>query len=107
MPNHKRLFPIHDLRHHLIRGEDRWTGWLRLPGYTPRHVLVIRHDGRLIAVRNRCPHHGVEMLHGKVDHDRCILECPSHGWELPLDGDDLAPLPVVESGDGLAVEIAE
>ncbi|HVI52688.1 MAG TPA: Rieske 2Fe-2S domain-containing protein [Candidatus Sulfotelmatobacter sp.] len=107
MSGHKRLFPIHELHHHLIKGEDRWTGWLRLPHHTPRHVLVIRHQGRLIAVRNSCPHHGAAMLHGKLDHENCTLECPSHGWELPLDGHDLAPLPVVEIDGGLAVEISE
>lgn len=100
----QNLIPIRDLQRHDVRGEIRWTGWLRLPGYTPRHVLVISHSGRLIAVRNRCPHHGVEMVHGKLDHDCGTLECPSHGWELPLAGDDLAALPVVETAEGLSVE---
>jgi nitrite reductase/ring-hydroxylating ferredoxin subunit len=104
MTEQSQLIPIRDLKHHDIRGEDRWTGWLRLPGYTPRHVLILRHEGKLIAVRNSCPHHGVAMLHGKLDKACGTLECPSHGWELRLDGPDLAPLPVVETKEGMAVE---
>jgi len=101
----QNLIPIHDLKRHEVKGEVRWTGWLRQPGYTPRHVLVISHQGKLIAVRNSCPHHGVALLHGKLDHDCGTLECPSHGWELSLTGVDLDPLPVVETEDGLAVQL--
>lgn len=97
------LIPIRHLQSCDVQGETRWTGQVTLPGHTPRNVLVLRVKGALLAVRNRCPHHGVAMTRGKLNEEACTLECPSHGWELPLDGGDLAPLPVVEQETGLAV----
>ena len=53
--------------------------------------------GRLVGIRNRCPHHGGPLCLGRVreresgapgryslDGTR-VLRCPWHGWEFDLD----------------------
>jgi 3-phenylpropionate/trans-cinnamate dioxygenase ferredoxin subunit len=54
-------------------------------------------DGRLYAVRNRCPHHGAPLCLGTLQTrlggepgayrltDRLILRCPWHGWEFDVE----------------------
>jgi 3-phenylpropionate/trans-cinnamate dioxygenase ferredoxin subunit len=64
-----------------------------------REVGVVRDpaDGRLVGLRNRCPHHGAPLCLGRV-RDReagspgCysltgerVLRCPWHGWEFDLE----------------------
>lgn len=87
---------IDDVEEHIIRDERRWTGVVRDGGGVSRPLLVLEIAGELVAVRNRCPHRDISLLRGRLDADRCILECPSHGWELPVGGADLRGAPVVE-----------
>jgi nitrite reductase (NADH) small subunit len=63
-----------------------------------RELGVLRdEDGRLYAVRNRCPHHGAPLCRGTI-RDReggipgayepsseRVLRCPWHGWEFDLE----------------------
>ena len=98
-----QLIPLRYLKRIEVRGETRWTGQVTLPGHTPRKVVVLMVKGRLLAVTNRCPHHGVPMEDGIFDEAACTLECPSHGWQLSLDCSDLSPMEVAETEDGLAV----
>lgn len=64
-----------------------------------RHqVAVFNVDGRLHAVRNRCPHHGGPLCHGRIGGTRVpsdsleyewgmgdrVLTCPWHGWQFDL-----------------------
>ena len=74
------------------------AGWLvaRVGG---REVGVVRdpEGGRLVGVRNRCPHHGAPLCLGRVRGrdagtpdlyglaETRILRCPWHGWEFDLD----------------------
>lgn len=90
-----RLIPIIDLVEHLVRGETRWTGRLGASSGSGTSVLVLQVAGRLLAVRNRCPHRDVSLLKGRVDAAAATLECPSHGLLLDLDGPDLTARPVV------------
>ena len=95
-----RLVPILHLVEHQVSGEQRWTGTVNLPGAMSLVVLILRVDGSLLAVRNRCPHRDISLLSGKLDAAARILECPSHGLQLSLDGLDLVGRPVVEREGG-------
>ena len=95
-----RHVPILHLAEHEVRGERRWTGRAVLAGVINRDVLVLSVEGKLIAVRNRCPHRDIEILMGRLDATEGILECPSHGAALPLRGPDLCGRPVIEQ-DGV------
>ena len=63
-----------------------------------REIGVLRDpDGRLYAVRNRCPHHGAPLCRGRIREreagspgtyepsGRRVLRCPWHGWEFDLE----------------------
>jgi 3-phenylpropionate/trans-cinnamate dioxygenase ferredoxin subunit len=63
-----------------------------------REVGVVRDpaDGRLVGIRNRCPHHGAPLCLGQVREREAgtpgryalggsrVLRCPWHGWEFDL-----------------------
>ena len=63
-----------------------------------RSIGVFNVDGRLYALRNRCPHRGAPLCQGIVtglvtssdiyqadlERDGEILRCPWHGWEFDL-----------------------
>lgn len=65
----------------------------------PHQVAVFNVDGRLHAVRNRCPHHGGPLCHGRIGGTRVpsdaseyewgmagrVLTCPWHGWQFDLE----------------------
>jgi nitrite reductase/ring-hydroxylating ferredoxin subunit len=88
----------------------------------PHRVAVFNVGGRLYAVRNRCPHHGGPLCHGRIGGTRVpthslnyewglldrVLTCPWHGWQFDLDTgatlfDPLKSVPVyrvaVEDGE--------
>ena len=90
------LAPILHLVEHDVFGERRWTGRAVLEGVICLDVLVLRFRGALMGVRNRCPHRDLPLLLGRLDEDEGFLECPSHGWQIKLDGPELRPRPVVE-----------
>jgi len=65
-----------------------------------REIAVIRHQGRLYAVLNFCPHAGAPICRGRIDHPVYVdgpggvgyredakptLRCPWHHWEFDLD----------------------
>lgn len=64
-----------------------------------RSIGVFNVEGRLYAVRNRCPHQGGPLCEGGVvgwlesprpgvydyRHERAMVECPWHGWEFELE----------------------
>lgn len=92
----ERWLAIRHVSHHEVRGERRWTGQVVMPGGRTVRILILSLSSGLIAVRNRCPHRDVDLLLGRLDEAAGILECPSHGWELPLTGDELKGARVVE-----------
>jgi 3-phenylpropionate/trans-cinnamate dioxygenase ferredoxin subunit len=63
-----------------------------------RSIGIFNVDGRLYAVRNRCPHQGAALCKGdlfgnlesgrpgeyRYSTDRPLLRCPWHGWEFDL-----------------------
>jgi phenylpropionate dioxygenase-like ring-hydroxylating dioxygenase large terminal subunit len=42
-------------------------------------------DGRAFALRDLCPHRGMQLHHGKFDGSE--IECPYHGWRFKPSGD--------------------
>ncbi len=72
----------HLLRHD-VRGEERWTGRLTMPGRGSFNVLVVPVQDRLVAFQLRCPHMDRDLTRGAIMDCRAI-ECPSHGWVIPL-----------------------
>jgi nitrite reductase/ring-hydroxylating ferredoxin subunit len=80
---------IENLEEHNVRGEARWTGTVSSSGGSEVNILILRVGAGLLAVRNRCPHRDISLLRGRLDPGAGTLECPSHGWELSLDGSEL------------------
>jgi hypothetical protein len=74
---------ITHLTRHLVRGEERWTGRIVVPGQLPLDVLVTNVEGRLVAFQLRCPHMVRDLTKGTIMNGQAI-ECPSHGWVIPL-----------------------
>ncbi len=102
--------PITHLERHFCQGQERWTGLAELPGLGVRAVLLLPDGdggGGWLAVRNRCPHHGVPLTKGRLDAAAGTLECPSHGWLLPLTGPDLAALPAERTECGFVLLAGE
>ena len=90
-----RFVPVRHLAVHEVDGRRRWTGRAELPGVLWRDVLILEVAGRLVAVRNLCPHRRIPITRGRFDEVACVLECPSHGWQMRLDGAELSACPVV------------
>jgi nitrite reductase/ring-hydroxylating ferredoxin subunit/uncharacterized membrane protein len=63
-------------------------------------ILVVRHDGRLSALANRCSHAGQPLGEGKIE-GACVT-CPAHGSTFQLDdgsvvrGPAASPQPVFD-----------
>jgi nitrite reductase/ring-hydroxylating ferredoxin subunit len=51
---------------------------------TPKGVsiLLIRKEGRLYALRNRCAHMGCTLAGGRLDGN--TLQCPCHEWKYDI-----------------------
>ena len=78
--------------------EDLPPGERRIVEIDRRSIGVFNVDGRLFALRNRCPHQGGPLCEGAVQGavessgpgdfqyrpERPILCCPWHGWEFDL-----------------------
>lgn len=47
-----------------------------------KKVAVFRHEGRLFALQDTCPHRGGSLGRGEIV-DGCVL-CPLHGWAFDL-----------------------
>ena len=45
-------------------------------------ILLIKQDGAVYAIRNKCPHMGCPMESGELeDH---VITCPCHGWSFDI-----------------------
>jgi nitrite reductase/ring-hydroxylating ferredoxin subunit len=77
-----------------------------------RPVLLVRHDGALYAVDNRCPHMGFPLEQGSVKD--CILTCHWHHARFDLTSggtfdqwaDDVRSYPVELRGDEVWIDLA-
>ncbi len=71
-------------------------------------LCMTRHEGRVGALDNRCPHQGGPLGEGSIENG--LLRCPWHGWDYdPLTGkapgfdDGVETFPVEEREDGVYV----
>ncbi|MCW5663862.1 MAG: aromatic ring-hydroxylating dioxygenase subunit alpha [Piscinibacter sp.] len=48
------------------------------------HLVVAKLGGKIVAMRDRCPHRSAKLSAGKVVGDD--LQCPYHGWQYRADG---------------------
>ena len=46
-------------------------------------IAVFRHEGRLRAIEDTCPHRGGPLGKGESDEHGCV-RCPLHGWPFDL-----------------------
>jgi nitrite reductase/ring-hydroxylating ferredoxin subunit len=78
--------------------EDFPPGSRRIVDLDGRSIGVFNVDGRLYALRNRCPHQGAPLCVGPVAplltatrpgsyvaESTEVVRCPWHGWEFRLD----------------------
>ena len=103
--------------------QAHWVKALNTGDLEPGHCKKVRLEGKQIAVfntrsglkacDNRCPHEGYPLVEGEVS-DRCILTCNWHNWKFDLEsgenlygGDQLRVYPVVETEDGVWIDIAD
>jgi nitrite reductase/ring-hydroxylating ferredoxin subunit len=78
--------------------EDLQPGQRKVVKVDGSEIAIFNQNGRLYAVRNKCPHQGVSMVYGTIDgtmlpsdphtyeygrHNE-ILRCPLHGWGFDI-----------------------
>lgn len=76
-----------------------------------REILVINNNGTFYAVKNSCPHQGVQLDRGAIEGG--ILTCPGHAWRFDLKTGDALDHPplglrcyrIEVRGDAIWVEI--
>lgn len=66
----------------VANGSDLLDGEPRKVEAFGRDILLVRHQGKIYALDNVCPHRGAPMHRGEV-RNGCI-ECPLHGWVFSL-----------------------
>jgi NAD(P)H-dependent nitrite reductase small subunit len=49
----------------------------------PRQIGIYHHQGAVYALKNLCPHQGVDLHKGRIV-DGCVI-CPSHQWKFSLE----------------------
>jgi nitrite reductase/ring-hydroxylating ferredoxin subunit len=45
-------------------------------------ILLVRKDGQVFALYNRCPHAGCSLEHGILTD--YLVMCPCHGWKFDI-----------------------
>jgi nitrite reductase (NADH) small subunit len=55
----------------------------RLVEVAGTQIALFHVDGRVYAVRNRCPHRGGPLVRGFVEEGPAV-RCPMHGWRFDL-----------------------
>lgn len=115
--------------HQVCTSDELAEGQHRLINHDKGEVGIVRYNGRLVAIRNRCPHAGAQLLLKPVSQTTVascphtielgyqdgVFTCPWHHWEFDLrDGSCLADprlrlekFPVEEAGGKILVEIPD
>jgi 3-phenylpropionate/trans-cinnamate dioxygenase ferredoxin subunit len=85
--------------HPVARLDELPPGSRRIVDVAGRSIGVFNIDGRLYALRNRCPHQGSALCEGPVlsflesdgpgnvvaHEDHKLLQCPWHSWEFDME----------------------
>jgi nitrite reductase (NADH) small subunit len=67
----------------LGRIEEITTGSSKTFRVGNREIAVFHYDGKYFALKNMCPHHGLELHTGSVTDKR--VKCPGHGFSFDLE----------------------
>jgi nitrite reductase/ring-hydroxylating ferredoxin subunit len=55
-------------------------GAMKMVDVDGTHVLLVKKDGQIYAVNDRCPHQGCAFSNGKLDG--LVIICPCHEWRF-------------------------
>ena len=65
-----------------IKQDELAEGGAKVVTVNGKEVAVFKHQGRLLAIQNRCPHEGASLVGGVTEGSEVI--CPSHGYRFDL-----------------------
>ncbi|MEQ9537986.1 MAG: Rieske 2Fe-2S domain-containing protein [Deltaproteobacteria bacterium] len=65
------------------RFEDLREGRAKRVEIADQMIAVFKHEGRLRAIEDTCPHRGGPLGKGEIDEHGCV-RCPLHGWPFDL-----------------------
>jgi 3-phenylpropionate/trans-cinnamate dioxygenase ferredoxin subunit len=63
--------------------KDLTEGKMKLVSVEGEHVLLIKRQGHIYAIDNRCPHMGCGFVDGTLDD--LVIVCPCHDWRFSLE----------------------
>lgn len=94
----------------VIRTEEISEGAAKLVRVKNEEIAVFKHEGKLCAIQNICPHQGGQLSAGTIENGAVI--CPLHGYKFDLQSGACANNPklkakvfkLVTQGGGLTVE---
>ncbi|HUR72294.1 MAG TPA: Rieske (2Fe-2S) protein, partial [Candidatus Limnocylindrales bacterium] len=66
----------------LIRSAEISEGTAKLVRVNNQEIAVFKHEGRLCALQNICPHEGGQLSAGWIDNGAAV--CPLHGYRFDL-----------------------
>jgi nitrite reductase/ring-hydroxylating ferredoxin subunit len=78
------LFSIHlqAMLYKICKGSDIPENSMRAFPVDKKDVLLVRHNGVLLACNNSCPHRGASLSKGEIKGDNII--CYMHGYEFDI-----------------------
>jgi 3-phenylpropionate/trans-cinnamate dioxygenase ferredoxin subunit len=89
-------------------------GGMRLVEWEDLEIGVFNCNGTIYAIEDRCSHDNGTLVEGRLDQEKCVVECPRHGSEFdlrtgkPLTLPAYVPVetyPVLIEGDKIKVEV--
>jgi nitrite reductase/ring-hydroxylating ferredoxin subunit len=66
----------------LIRAEEIPEGAAKLVRMKKEEIAVFKHEGKLCAIQNNCPHEGGQLSMGWIEGEHVV--CPLHGYRFHL-----------------------
>ncbi len=66
----------------VIRADEIAEGTAKLVRFNKEEIAVFKHEGKLCAIQNTCPHQGGQLSTGTISGDEVV--CPLHGWKFHL-----------------------
>ncbi|MBV6755015.1 Rieske (2Fe-2S) protein [Rhodococcus opacus] len=68
--------------HKVLHLDDLWEGEMESVEVDGKPVLLINHDGDVLAYQNRCPHQEWPLNDGDLEDKK--LTCAQHLWEFDV-----------------------
>ncbi len=66
----------------LIRPDEIKEGGAKLVRFNNQEIAVFKHEGKLCAMQNICPHEGGQLSAGWIEDGAAV--CPLHGYKFDL-----------------------